>query len=278
MALKKTYIIGHPLEHSLSPDMHNHAYQALGLDYFYEKLELPELNAKNIAILRQNNCLGANITIPHKKTAAKLVDEIRPSAPRLGLRRGARPLNASSDRVAAAEMSINTIVNENGKLIGYSTDGPGYLESLKQSGIDPAGKNILIYGTGGAAQAIIPLLKPLAEKLTIVAIESPRPDTATIKAAELIINATPIGMYPKINETVLPDISGIHSGQIFSDIVYNPRETLFLRNAAAAGAATHQGWGMLLYQGVLAFCLLTDTPRAKVPIDIMRQSLLAGLA
>ena len=258
MVLKKAYIIGYPLEHSLSPDMHNAAYKAHGLDYIYQKMELPELTRKNIDVLRAENCLGANVTVPHKKTAAQLVDELDESARLTG--------------------SVNTIVNRAGRLIGYSTDGPGYLESLKQSDIDPSGKSIVIYGTGGAAQAIIPLLQPLAKSLNIVAIDSPRPDTAAIKAADMIINATPLGMYPKINETILPDTSGIHRGQIYSDIVYNPRETLFLRNAAAKGAITHPGWGMLLYQGVLAFCLLTDIPQNKVPIDIMRQTLLAKLA
>jgi len=181
------------------------------------------------------------------------------------------------DESARKTGSVNTVVNRAGRLVGYSTDGAGYLEALKADGVDPAGKNILIFGDGGAGQAIIAQLRPLAGALTVIGIDSPRPDNSDIHAADIVINATPLGMYPRVQDTVLPDTAGIHAGQVFSDIVYNPRETLFLRNAAAKGARTQQGWGMLLYQGVLAFCLLTDTPRAAVPIDIMQKNLLAKL-
>jgi shikimate dehydrogenase len=260
---KKVYIIGYPLAHSLSPEMHNAAYAALGLDYNYQKLELPELTAKTMEILRQPDCAGANVTIPHKRRAAELADELDESA-RLALSGGAGETG-----------SVNTLVNRAGRLIGYSTDGAGYLAALRRDNIEPAGKKIILFGNGGAAQALSSVLKPLAAELTVITRHSPRPDIAR---ADMVINATSVGMHPRADETILPELNGIHAGQLFSDIVYNPRETLFLRNAAARGADVQQGWGMLLMQGVLAFCLLTGLPREKAPIDIMQKVLLARLS
>lgn len=262
MVLKKAYIIGYPLEHSLSPAMHNAAYKELGLDYSYEKLELPELTAKNIDLLREPDCLGANVTIPHKKTAAKLlqssaIDKLYGSVPDTG--------------------SLNTIVNFNasGRLHGHNTDGLGYMHALKEDNIILTGKKVILFGNGGAAQAIKPYIDKETKYLSIATRNSPRPDIAS---ADIVINATPAGMFPKVNETILTDLSGIHDGQIFIDIVYNPRETLFLRNARSRGARVHAGWKMLLYQGAHAFHLLTGIPFGKIPVDIMRQTLLAKLA
>ena len=254
--VKKLYIIGWPVSHSLSPEMHNAAFRALGLDYIYEKLEArPEELAAALAKLRRDpDFAGANITVPHKKTAAALADEL--------------------DSGARTSGSVNTLVCRAGRLVGYSTDGAGYLAGLRADNIDPGDKNIVLFGNGGAAQSIIPVLQPLAKKLTIVARHSPRPD---IGVADIVINATSVGMSPHTDATILPEpelLAQIYAGQVFADIVYSPRQTLFLKNAAARGAAIHEGWHMLLWQGALAFKLFTGQP---APVEIMRKALLAKL-
>jgi shikimate dehydrogenase len=254
--VKKVYVIGWPVEHSLSPEMHNAAFRALGLDYAYEKLAAPpEKLADVLNELRRNpDFAGANITVPHKKTAAALADEL--------------------DGGARTSGSVNTLVCRAGRLIGYSTDGAGYLAGLRADNIDPEDKNITLFGTGGAARSIIPVLRPLAKKLTVVARHDPRPD---ISAADIVINATSVGMSPRADETILPEpelLAQIHAGQVFSDIVYNPRQTLFLKNAAARGAVIHEGWHMLLWQGALAFELFTGRP---APLEIMQKTLLDKL-
>ena len=254
--VKKLYIIGWPVGHSLSPEMHNAAFQALGLDYIYEKLEVrPEALAVTLAKLRHDpDFAGANITVPHKKAAAVLADEL--------------------DSGARTGGAVNMLVCRAGRLVGYSTDGAGYLAGLRADNIDPGDKNIVLFGSGGAAQSIIPVLQPLAKKLTIVARHSPRPD---ISAADIVINATSVGMSPQAEATILPEpelLAQIHAGQVFTDIVYSPRQTLFLKNAAARGAASHEGWHMLLWQGALAFELFTGQP---APVEIMRKALLAKL-
>ncbi|MDR1452813.1 MAG: shikimate dehydrogenase [Candidatus Margulisbacteria bacterium] len=254
--VKKIYVIGWPVEHSLSPEMHNAAFRALGLDYVYEKLAAPpeELAAVLHKLRQDPDCAGANITIPHKKAAAALADE---------LDRGARECG-----------SVNTLVCRAGRLVGYSADGAGYLAGLRADNIDPGNKNIVLFGNGGAAQSIIPVLRPLAKKLTIVARQDTRPD---IGAADIVINATSVGMSPRVDATILPEpelLAQIHSGQIFSDIVYAPRQTLFLKNAAARGAVIHEGWKMLLWQGALAFELFTGQP---APVEIMQKALLEKL-
>jgi shikimate dehydrogenase len=254
--VKKIYVIGWPVGHSLSPDLHNAAFRALGLDYVYEKLEIPPENlAATLTKLRQDpDFAGANITIPHKKAAAALADEL--------------------DGGARTGGSVNTLVCRAGKLVGYSTDGAGYLAALQTANIDPNGKNIVLFGHGGAAQSLIPILQSLAKKLTIVTRHDTRPD---IGAADMVINSTSVGMTPHADATILPEpelLAQIHAGQVFSDIVYDPRQTLFLKNAAARGAVIHEGWGMLLRQGALAFELFTGR---AAPVEIMQKALLAKL-
>ncbi|GBR75377.1 shikimate dehydrogenase [Candidatus Termititenax persephonae] len=283
--VKKIYLLGYPLGHSLSPAMHNAAYRALGLDYVYEKLEVPPADLTRVlADLRSDPSFwGANITVPHKKAAVALCAELAAGARECG--------------------SVNTLVCRAGGLTGYSTDGEGYLRSLDMDGIDPRGKKIVLFGSGGAAQAMAYALQKTADKVWIIVRDLTKapaiirlfakfPNLEIIdkkfllnmprllNEADLVINATSVGMLPDTHSTILPEpglLAQIRAGQIFSDIVYHPRRTLFLKNAADRGARTHEGWGMLLWQGVLAFHLFTGIPLAEIPLDILKNSLLDNL-
>ena len=248
-------LLGEKLAHSYSPMIH----AELG-DYEYKLFEKKpdELDS----FFRQGKFDGLNVTIPYKKAVLKYCSSLSKAAKTIG--------------------SVNTIIKQDdGTLHGDNTDYYGFSYLLKQTKVDVTKGKILILGSGGSSLTVQSVLKDKeAGQITVVSRNGADNYDNIInhKDTILIINTTPVGMYPKIDETVLTDTSGIHNGQVYSDIVYNPQETLFLRNAAARGAITHQGWGMLLYQGVLAFCLLTNTPQDKVPIDIMRDTVLSGLA
>lgn len=272
---KKVYIYGNPVAQSKSPAMHTAAYKALKLDYTYEKrLVQPAELKKAIADLRRPDVAGANITVPYKSAVIPCLDELDPLANRYG--------------------AVNTIVNRHGRLVGYNTDGPGYLRSLEQeTGFTPMGKKILLFGSGGAARAIALVLsdggasliviasrnqaqaQELAKKLhyaEVMSLEHARL-SEKIQASDLIINCTPIGMSPREQESVLSDLSVIHEQQLYSDVVYEPQETLFLQQAAAKGARIHHGLGMLLQQGVLAFHHLTGVPVKDIPVKEMAKAL-----
>lgn len=272
---KKVFIYGNPVVHSKSPAMHTAVYKALGLDYVYEKrLIQPEDLQAAIEELRRPDVAGANITVPFKSAVIPYLDELDPLARRYG--------------------AVNTIVNRQGRLIGYNTDGPGYLRSLElETGFTPMGKKILIFGSGGVARAIAFVLSDGGASLIILAsrnaaqaqeisshlryaevmaLDHPRL-SEKVQASDLIINCTPIGMHPHENNTVFEDIEVMHAQQLYSDVVYEPLETLFLKQAAAQGARIHHGLGMLLQQGVLAFHHLTGVPVKDIPIAKMAQAL-----
>ncbi len=272
---KKVFIYGNPVVHSKSPAMHTAAYKALSLDYVYEKrLIQPEALQAAIEELRRPDVAGANITVPFKSAVIPYLDELDPLARRYG--------------------AVNTIVNRQGRLMGYNTDGPGYLRSLElETGFTPMGKKILIFGSGGVARAIAFVLSDGGASLIILAsrnaaqaqeiashlryaevmaLDHPRL-SEKVQASDLIINCTPIGMHPYENDTVFEDIEIIHAQQLYSDVVYEPLETLFLKQAAAQGARIHHGLGMLLQQGVLAFHHLTGVPVKDIPIAKMAQAL-----
>lgn len=282
--MKKTvYIFGDPVEHSKSPAMHTAAYQALKIadnfEYLKKHVKPAELK-ESVALLRAENIAGANITVPHKETVIKYLDEIDPQAQKIG--------------------AVNTIVNNNGKLIGYNTDASGYLQSLKHyNSFEPKNKKIAVFGAGGAARAIIYALAEAGAASIVIgnrtkdkAVELAQEFCAmfgevsitgfsvsddaflqSVSAAELVINTTSIGMPPLQNETPLKDISIISSAQLYSDIVYQPQKTLFLKNALLKGAQVNYGYGMLLWQGVLAFSYFTGLAVKKVPVAVMEREL-----
>lgn len=276
MAMNKVKfaVIGDPIAQSKSPLMMNAAFAAIDYDGEYEKVHVTaEQLASEIARFRKEGYRGLNVTIPHKVEVMQYLDEIDADARHLG--------------------AVNTIVNDHGKLIGYNTDGIGYVRSLlEESGFEPKGKKILFLGAGGAARGVIygilkhqpadvaianrTLLRAeqLAESLSAFGnIRAISESTIADEAWDLIVNTTSVGMYPNVDETPLhADI--VNESMIVSDLIYNPIETLILQQARARGAKTHNGLGMFIYQGAYAFEYWTGQ---KAPVDVMRRVVEATL-
>lgn len=260
-------IIGHPVAHSLSPVFQEAAFKHCGLDASYERWDTPaEALEARVQSLRSTEVLGANVTIPHKEAVIPLLDE----------------LGGLSARVGA----VNTIVNREGRLFGFNTDGPGFVAALKnESAFDPAGKAILLLGAGGAARGIAFALGEA--KAGQVSIWNRTADRAYRLLAELsaagvradwqgapepwgydcIVNCTSVGMEGTGTEAASPcDFSRAKPSALAIDIVYKPEATTFLRAAGEHGLRTLGGLPMLIYQGALAFELWTGVP---APVDVM---------
>lgn len=266
---KITGLFGYPVEHTLSPVMHNAAFEALGLDYCYVAfpVHLDYLKEAVKAIMALN-LSGVNVTIPHKEKVITFLDEIDKEASYIG--------------------AVNTIVNSNGRLKGYNTDGRGFMQSLFESGISVEGKDVLIVGAGGASRAISYYLGKEAQKVYLYDIEKEKAeglaadlkmnfdniftvdDIARIERFHLLINATPLGLK---DEDPLPfDTALLRSDQIVYDLIY--KKTRLLDEASKKGCLTLDGLGMLLWQGVFAFELWTGM---SPPVDIMRDALYKNL-
>ncbi|GAB6138841.1 shikimate dehydrogenase [Halanaerobaculum tunisiense] len=276
-----TGLLGDPVEHSLSPVMHNRAFQELGLNNLYLPWAVKEDKlAQAVAGIRGLDIKGANLTIPHKQQVLPHLDELSEEARLIG--------------------AVNTIENQAGKLIGHNTDGRGYLRSLQEEAdFNPAAKKVLVVGAGGAARAVafqlalagvselyianrtVKKAKALIEEInkqlevTGKAISLSKERLAEkMERLDLVVDTTPVGMYPQTEvEPVIPaDL--LHSDLLVSDLVYNPQETVLLQVAKKKGAATLSGLGMLLYQGVIAFEIWTGK---KAPVKVMREALEKGL-
>jgi shikimate dehydrogenase len=262
-------IFGNPIEHTLSPLMHNSAFKMLGLDMCYIPFRvLPGDLQYAVKAVPALNLLGVNITVPHKENVIPLLDEIDGEAVFIG--------------------AVNTVVNSNGKLKGYNTDGRGFMSSLSEHGISPEGKDILIIGAGGASRAISYYLSEKASRLFLYDVDMQKAGKLTSdlqkirnniylaekidanNGADIIINATPLGLKQDDPLPINPDF--ITSGMTVCDLVY--KKTILLQEAANKGAGTLDGSGMLLWQGVLAFELWTGI---KPPVDIMRKALLSNI-
>ncbi|RJQ44659.1 MAG: shikimate dehydrogenase [Nitrospiraceae bacterium] len=262
-------IFGSPIEHTLSPAMHNSAFAAMGLDMCYIPFRVhPEDLPDAVKAVRGLNLTGVNVTVPHKENVIPLLDEIDSEASFIG--------------------AVNTVVNSDRKLKGYNTDGRGFMNSLSEAGISVEGKDVLVIGTGGASRAISYYLTEQASRLLLYDIDRPKAEKLTadlqnirtnvtllekidaIGSPHIVINATPLGLKP---EDPLPfDPAHISSGMVLCDLVY--KKTRLLKEAESKGAKTIDGSGMLLWQGVLAFELWTGE---KPPVDIMRQALLSRI-
>ena len=266
-------IIGDPVEHSMSPVMHNAAFAKIGLDYLYVPFRVKkEELGKAIEGMRALNIKGLNVTIPHKVAVLQFLDKL--------------------DRPAEQIGAVNTIVNDDGVLTGYNTDGAGFLQTLLARGVEPEGKNIVILGAGGAARAICFTLadrgahlvilnrlleldwaKELAHRISqifgkaVEARELSRENLAgAVGKADILINATSVGMSPNIDQTPL-DSDLLRPGLVVFDVVYNPIKTRLLGEAEIAGAETIGGLDMLVWQGALAFEMWTGR---KAPAELMK--------
>lgn len=258
-------LIGYPVEHSLSPSMHNAAFDHLGLDYCYVTFPVrPDLLEDAVKAIRALNLKGVNVTVPHKERVIPFLDVVDEEASFIG--------------------AVNTILNDNGVLRGFNTDGRGFMESLKDAGVDIKDRRIIIIGAGGASRAIGFYLCREAIALGITDIEIEKTsrlvndlkrlkdnvyiiDRITdLKETDIIINATPLGL--KDTDPCPVDISMITGDKVVCDLIY--RDTPLLRAARQKGCKTINGLGMLLYQGVLAFEIWTGQ---KAPVEIMRAAL-----
>lgn len=258
-------LIGWPVAHSVSPAMHNAAFQALGLPWHYSPLPTPPNEVGSmVARLKAQGYRGANVTVPHKQAVMPHLDEIAEAAQAIG--------------------AVNTLVARRGRLIGHNTDAAGFLAALREAGFKPAGKRALVLGAGGAARAVIyaltqtgcavaihnrtvqragELIRALAVPAWLV------PDLAEIEPAafDLLVNATPLGMTPHVDISPWPEALPLPARWAVYDLIYNPAETRLLARARAAGATAISGLGMLVHQGALAFELWTGQ---SPPVEVMR--------
>ena len=264
-------IIGHPVAHSLSPAIQGAALRAAGVDASYERWDTPldALRAR-IAALRAPDCLGANVTIPHKQNVLALLDEVAPLAAGIG--------------------AVNTVVNDGGRLSGHNTDGGGFVAALREAGFEPGGKRFLLVGAGGAARGIAFALREAgaaalaisnrtaarAEALAGAVGAEAVPFDAPPAPYDCVVNCTSAGMHGSGAEDTLPcDPAAAGPATLVVDIVYAPEETPLLRAAREAGLPVLGGLPMLIHQGALAFELWTGRP---APLDAMREAARAALA
>lgn len=267
-------LIGDPVEHSFSPLMHNAAFQFRGINSVYLTLQVKSDGLGDaIKGIKSMGILGLNVTIPHKVSIMKYLDKIDSNAKNIG--------------------AVNTVINKDGGLIGYNTDGAGALAALKRGNGDPAGKKVVLLGAGGAARAISFSIAPFASRLVVLN-RTRSKATSLVKAikkrlniniageeltintlsreladTELLINTTSVGMFPKIEETLV-DRHLIKPNMVVFDIIYNPPETRLLREATASGAKALNGINMLVNQGALSFKLWIGL---KPPIDVMLRAI-----
>ncbi|MBB3108937.1 shikimate dehydrogenase [Paenibacillus phyllosphaerae] len=269
-------VIGDPIRHSKSPVMMNRAFKETGINGIYTAFHIQSEQLGAFAAgIRAMGIRGVNVTIPHKLDIMAHLDEIDESARVIG--------------------AVNTIVNEDGKLIGYNTDGLGYVRSLKEEA-EPhlAGRRILIVGAGGATRGILYALakegvghvtianRTVERAQELAAVFQGQADVRAIGTdelaracgeADIIINTTSVGMYPNVEATPL-NADWLPSGAIASDLIYNPLKTRFLQEAEDRGLKIHGGLGMFIYQGAYAFEYWTGT---AAPVQAMRQTVLEAL-
>lgn len=273
---KLTGLLGSPVAHSISPLMHNKSFRYHNLDYVYLCFDVDTRSLKTaVDGLKAAGIHGFNLTMPNKNLMCEIVDELSPAAQMIG--------------------AVNTVLNDNGRLIGYNTDGMGYMQSVKDAGYDIIGKNMTLLGAGGAATAIaaqaaldgiahlnifsirdrfFDRAKHLTDKINAStnckAALYDLADTHMLKQSiadsHILTNGTSVGMAPDTDNCIITDESVFREELIVSDVIYNPRETKLLRIAKSHGCPVFNGMYMLLYQGAEAFKIWTgkDMPVALI--------------
>ncbi len=264
-------IFGYPVEHTLSPKMHNAAFKYLNLDFCYVPFSVkPEMLEIALEGIRALSIAGLNITIPHKERVSAFLDKLSDDAKFIG--------------------SVNTIKNEGGELTGFNTDGKGFMKSLAEANIEIADKRVLIVGAGGAARAIGYYLCRDVSELYIYNRNIERAEILTthlytfknnvavveekifnsgssFSDFDIIINTTPLGL--KSDDPLPLDVSMLKNHQIICDLIY--KETPLLQKASAIGCKTLNGMGMLLWQGVFAF---EEWTGIQPPVEVMKKALM----
>lgn len=273
-------LMAYPIRHSSSPAMHNEAFATLGLDYAYLTFEVDNSTLEDaVKGLRALKIVGSNVSMPNKTVVGQYLDELSPAAQLCG--------------------AVNTIVNDNGKLIGHITDGIGFMQSLKDNDIDVIGKKMTICGAGGAATAIeiqaaldgvkeisifnihdkfwdnaVETVKKINENTDCKAALYDLDDKEKLKeemdSSYLFVNGTGVGMKPLEDLSVVPDKSFFRPELIVVDVPYSPLETKMRKMAKEVGCKTMNGLGMMLFQGAAAFKLWTGQ---DMPIEHMKEVL-----
>lgn len=268
-------LIGSPVEHSKSPYMHNLSFEKLKLDYTYMAFDIENGFVKEaVDAMRVLNVRGFNITMPHKQEVMKYLDEIKEDAKLIG--------------------SVNTVLNHNGKLIGYNTDGKGFIRSLEEKNVKYKDGKILIIGSGGATKSVAIELALQGAKEIVIAnrtLEKAEEISSTInknikdaksrsivldesilkeelKDSSILINTTSVGMGDTIDRSIINDKNMFHDSLLVADLIYNPVKTRFLSMAEESGCRIMNGLGMLVYQGALAFKIWTGR---DMPIEVIKE-------
>ncbi len=271
-------LIGHPIKHSYSPFIHNVTIELKKLDYIYLPFDVPAANLKNaLKGMVALGIRGFNVTIPHKENILQFMNEVSEEASIIG--------------------AVNTIVNDHGKLDGYNTDAHGVYESLLPFRDSILGQEVSVIGAGGAARAVVYTLirnfkpsniniinrteqradalkryfkdKMRFEEITTFELFPPE-IVETLRKSKLIVNTTPVGMYPDIEDSITIIENSFTKEQIVFDLVYNPMQTKLLKLASAAGAETIDGLKMLVFQAAKAFELWTGE---ELPVEELHKSL-----
>lgn len=273
-------VIGNPVEHSLSPAIHNAAFRKLGLNFVYLACRVEDLAGAVAGMRAFGNLRGVSVTIPHKVAIAAMLDEVEATARHIG--------------------SVNTVVVDRGGLTGYNTDASGALRALEGAGVGLDDERVALLGSGGAARAIafgladrtkarsltvlgidererLALVRDLRAKTALSVGEGPLDEPrirSALADAHVLIHCTPVGMHPKVEHSVVPK-DALHGDLAVMDIVYNPLETRLLREAREAGCTTIRGIEMFLNQAVDQFELWTGK---AAPTEVMRAVLEARFA
>jgi len=272
-------IFGYPVSHAMSPLMHNTAIRDLKLDYVYVRFTVTPANlSQAIQGIKALNIDGVSITIPHKVSILPYLDEVDPIAQQIG--------------------AVNTVKNIGGKLYGRNTDGEGCLKGITDAGVTLKGKQVVLFGAGGAARAVAMHLTHEVESLTIVNRTSSRLQELTtrllslhdipisgilmenrdeirqaIEHADILINTTSVGMHPDIHISPVK-ASWLHEDLFVHDIIYTPLQTQLLQDATKVGCRTLSGVDMLVNQGVIAFEWWTgESPNQNLMKDVVIQHL-----
>ncbi len=265
---------GCPIDENPTGVMEEAAFAAKNLFYRYLTIKVEEKDLKAaMEAVRAFNMRGINLTIPHKVKVLEYLDQLSPEAELIG--------------------AVNVVVNNNGKLWGDNTDGKGFMRSLTERGIPVKGKRLTILGAGGAARAIcvecalggaaeinvVGIIREQGEELARLICERTLAKGAFIpwegkaeipENTDILVNATPVGLYPNVDRKPEVDYNGITRNMVVCDVIFNDPHTLFLREAESRGAETVNGLGMLVNQGALNFTLWTGE---EAPRDIMAEVL-----
>ena len=264
-------VIGDPIDHSLSPAIHNRAFTVAGLDWVFVAFRVPSGAAgRALDAARTLGLGGLSVTMPHKAAVADAVDRLSPAAAALG--------------------AVNCVRRDGGDLVGENTDGEGFVRAVRaEAGFDARGRRCVVFGAGGSARAVIRALAEAEAAEVVVVNRTPErgADAAGLAAqarvgaaveaegADLVVNATPLGMTGVAEDTMPLDAGLLGSDQVVVDLVYEPVRTPLLEAAEQRGAVALGGLGMLTHQAALAFEHWTGTP---APIEAMDEAAAAALA